>query len=149
MERDEKRVFEEIERVHLEMNRLFQSILPSGRGMPMANRKVWCPPTDVFETDTCGVVKVEIAGMDEDDFEISFANRVLTIAGERRHDPAEKLAYQQMEISYGRFKTDVYVPWPVAEDEIEAQYKDGFLLVTLPKAKRQRKRIPVVAEEAE
>ena len=94
--------------------------------------KRWCPPTDVYETRDSIVVKVEVAGMSEDDFTITYSDRSLIVAGIRR-DPTAKLGYHQMEISYGEFRTDVYVSVAVDVDGIEATYNDGFLLVTLPK----------------
>jgi HSP20 family protein len=87
------------------------------------------------------VVKVEIAGMRDEDFEISLEAKRLTITGER-HDPAAKLAYQQMEILYGHFETCVHVPWAIDEEHIEATYEGGFLNVCLPKA--QPRQVPVV-----
>jgi HSP20 family protein len=99
--------------------------------------RIWRPPTDVYETDDGIVVKVEVAGMAEDDFAITFSDRNLIIAGMRR-DPAAKLGYHQMEIPYGEFRTDVYVSEAVDVDGIEASYEDGFLLVTLPKAGAHR-----------
>jgi HSP20 family protein len=101
----------------------------------------WRPPTDVFETNSRLVVKVEIAGMGEEDFEISLKGRHLTITGHRR-DPAEKLAYQQMEIHYGDFETSVHLPWAVDLSAVEATYERGFLKIELPRA--QPKRVPVV-----
>ncbi len=104
---------------------------------------IWRPPTDVYETDDCVVVKVEIAGMDENSFTISLSGRTLTIAG-IRVDPVAKLAYQQMEIAYGRFQTEVYLPRPIADNEVEATYEDGFLKVILPKAEGRKVSIAVV-----
>jgi HSP20 family molecular chaperone IbpA len=52
--------------------------------------KVWQPPTDVYETDDHVVVKVEVAGMQAKDFEISLDARRLMISG-IRHDLSEKL----------------------------------------------------------
>jgi HSP20 family protein len=104
--------------------------------------KVWQPPTDVYETEDHVVVKVEIAGMQAGDFDISLNARRLTIGGVR-HDPSAKLGYQQMEIQYGAFETHVHVPKPVEEDGIEATYKDGFLVVRLPKSKPRQ--VPVTS----
>lgn len=106
--------------------------------------RTWRPPTDVYETDDCIVVKVEIAGMEKDDFSIVLEPKRLVISG-IRHDPAAKLGYQQMEIFYGQFETSVHVPRPIEEDKIEATYQDGFLLVRLPKAHPHR--VPVVSVE--
>ena len=104
-------------------------------------RRVWRPPTDVYETDGNVVVKVEIAGMSEEDFSISFADRRLVIGG-RRRDPVGKLIYQNMEIRYGDFRTEVRVGWALDEASIEAVYEGGFLYVYLPK-EAHRHHIPV------
>lgn len=107
---------------------------------------VWRPPTDVYETDDSAVVIVEIAGLAAGDFEISLDGRVLIVSGER-HDPAEKLAYQQMEIRYGRFRTEVHVPWALESSGQNAVYEDGFLRITLRKA--QSRRVPVKVSQSD
>ncbi len=66
------------------------------------------------------------------------------ISGERS-DSSEKLAYQQMEIRYGRFRTQVYLPWAVDSARVEATYDLGLLRVFLPKTHALR--IPVEAAE--
>ena len=103
-------------------------------------QRVWRPPTDVYETDEHVVIKVEVAGMAEEDFEISFVDRRLIIAGQRR-DPAGKLIYQNMEIRYGAFRSEIRVEWAVEQTAIEASYVGGFLFVRLPKAMEYR--IPI------
>lgn len=95
---------------------------------------IWSPPTDVYETDEGYIVRVEVAGMRETQFEITFENGILTISG-IRPDVPERRAYQQMEIRFGRFSSAVGLPAPVNVDEARAEYEDGFLTVTLPKAK--------------
>lgn len=93
---------------------------------------VWSPPTDVFETDDAVIVRVEIAGMREEDFEITLEERFLTIRGSRP-DIVERRAYHQLEIPFGEFITEIELPVPVAADHIEAVYQSGFLRLTLPK----------------
>jgi HSP20 family protein len=107
-------------------------------------RNAWRPPTDVYETRNAMVVKVEIAGMREQDFEVWLDGRHLTIRG-ARHDPSDKLGYQQMEIQYGAFETDVHLPKAVDEDKIEASYRNGFLVVRLPKT--QSRKVPITATQ--
>ena len=144
-------LLDDIERMEVEMDRLFDEVIPPRRWLPLRHIRTWRPPTDVYETDNCVVVKVEIAGMKEGDFTISLSNRNLVITG-ARHDPvaevqASTLSYQQMEIRYGEFQTEVYLPWAIVEDKIEATYENGFLKVVLPKARAQK--VPVVACEPE
>ncbi|NTW09276.1 MAG: Hsp20/alpha crystallin family protein [Anaerolineaceae bacterium] len=93
---------------------------------------VWSPPTDAYETDDAYIVRVEIAGMQEDDFEVSLENHTLFISG-TRPELRERRAYHQMEIHFGKFAPAVGIPVPVDADLSTAEYRDGFLTVTLPK----------------
>ncbi|MBC7235499.1 MAG: Hsp20/alpha crystallin family protein [Chloroflexi bacterium] len=120
-------------------------------------RRVWHPPTDVYETESHLVVKVEIAGMDDKGLDISYADRQLSISGVRRDRAAQrsgsqtqdertreseaKVTYHNMEIHYGAFRTEIQIHIPVDTSAIEATYEDGFLYVTLPKQKERRVQI--------
>jgi len=92
----------------------------------------WSPPTDVYETEQAIVVRVEIAGMREEDFEVAVENGMLLIAGSRPDKP-ERRAYHQMEIRFGKFVTAVGLSAAVDVDASRAEYADGFLTVTMPK----------------
>lgn len=94
---------------------------------------VWSPPTDVYETEEKYVIKVEIAGMRDDDFEVAFENGILMIAG-YRSDLNERRAYHQMEIRFGRFEIAVEIPISVDMEKATAEYRDGFLTIVLPKS---------------
>ncbi len=106
----------------------------------MAHETIWRPPTDVYETDSSVVVVIEIAGLGPNDYEILLRGRTLIVAGERR-DAAEKLAYQQMEIRHGKFRTQVHLPWALENSGQDASYENGFLKIILPKATVRR--VPV------
>ncbi len=95
---------------------------------------VWSPPTDVYETDNEYVVRVEVAGMREADFEVTLEDGHLFING-IRPDVLERRAYHQMEIRFGKFFTAISIPGPVDLEKSEAEYKNGFLTVVLPKIK--------------
>ncbi len=106
---------------------------------PNANRwrnglrsHVWRPATDVFEIEESIVVRVEIAGMREEDFSISLKGNQLTVRG-NRPDVLERRAYYQMEISFGEFLTEVNLPGPVLSDHVTAEYIDGFLRLVFRK----------------
>ena len=103
--------------------------------------RAWRPPTDVYETRDDMVVQVEVAGMREEDFGISIADQRLVIAG-RRRDVGPRQVYQNMEINYGEFRTEIRFNIPIDESAISATYENGFLYVRLPKANR-RIRVPV------
>lgn len=94
---------------------------------------IWSPPTDLFENEQCYVIRVEVAGMRQQDFSVILDNNLLTISGSRPDTP-ERRAYHQMEVSFGEFSTTVSIPGPVNVETSTAEYEDGFLVVTLPKA---------------
>ena len=132
------------DQVRAEMLTLLGEPVASQRWVAARQHKVWRPPTDVYETDDCVVVKVEIAGMEDEDFQLSLDGKRLIISGIRR-DPASKLGYQQMEILYGHFETDVHLARAIEEEKIEATYQNGFLVVRLPKVKPRT--VPVISVE--
>ncbi len=141
MDRQAQVGFADSEHVPPDVWGFLQEPLSGNRWLLTRQHKVWRPPTDVYETDSHVIVKVEIAGMQQEDFSVSLNAQVLLISGVRR-DPAGKLAYQQMEILYGQFESEVHIPWTVDEDAIQATYQDGFLSVLLPKS--MPRRVPVV-----
>jgi HSP20 family protein len=98
---------------------------------------IWSPPTDMYETQESCVIKVEVAGMRDEDFEVAFENNVLMIRG-YRPDLNERRAYYQMEIRFGKFEIAIELPAPVDIERAVAEYKDGFLTIILPKGDTKR-----------
>jgi HSP20 family protein len=134
-------------RAQAEMDRLYQEMVVPGRWVVVRHAHAWRPPTDVYETDESVVIRVEVAGMKETDFSVSLADRVLVITGVRQ-DPSPKVAYHQLEIRYGDFRTEVFLHWAVEQDSITATYSDGFLQVTLPMVGARRVRVVQVNNES-
>lgn len=97
----------------------------------------WRPPMDIYETREAIMVRIEVAGMQEDDFIIELNGRFLSIRGSRP-DINEKRAFHQMEIRFGEFFLEFEIPMPVDVEKIEATYQNGFLQVSLPKSKPQQ-----------
>ena len=140
MSEDDKQISEQVQRMQKRMDRLFNDMLPTLGWVAVRQQRKWRPPTDVYETEESVIVKVEIGGMSEQDFCVSLSNRNLSISGARR-DPDCKLSYQQLEIPYGQFSTEVFLPYAVERDEIRATYENGFLTVVLPKVKAHQVKV--------
>ncbi len=102
---------------------------------------VWKPLTDVYETEDSVVVKMEIAGLRDEDLEVAVQGNVLTVSG-IRSDISERRAYHQMEIPFGRFEIAIDLPLPVDLENAGAEYKDGFLTVILPKPTLKQNEVP-------
>jgi HSP20 family protein len=108
---------------------LGEGMLHQGR---ITRSQFWRPPTDVFECEDQYVVRVEIAGMGEDDFSIILDQNILTIRG-NRNETADRIAFHQMEVRFGEFITTVELPTSINTGTAYAEYDNGFLLVFLPK----------------
>ncbi|MCC6956988.1 MAG: Hsp20/alpha crystallin family protein [Anaerolineales bacterium] len=94
----------------------------------------WRPPTDVFETEDSIMVRVEAAGMREDNFSVELNGRELLIRGVRQ-DLSERRAFHQMEIRFGEFMLSIELPYFIDSNRVEALYDNGFLVISLPKAR--------------
>jgi HSP20 family protein len=115
----------------------------------MRQSNAWRPPTDVFELEDRLVVMVEIAGMRDGEFNVVLQDRRLLITGVRRRVVRDRIAFHQMEVRYGEFRTGISLPWPVDREKVAATYKDGFLRVELPRALNQQVHIVNVDVEQE
>jgi HSP20 family protein len=102
----------------------------------------WIPPADLFETQNNITVRVEVAGMRDEDFSIELNGRNLIVRG-TRNDISERRNYYQMEIQFGEFSLELTLPSPVDAQKVEAIYENGFLRIQLPKASPRR--IPIEA----
>ncbi|MFQ3619444.1 MAG: Hsp20/alpha crystallin family protein [Spirochaetales bacterium] len=96
--------------------------------------RVKSPAMDVMEKDEAFVVTCDLPGVDLKDLEVSLANNVLTIKGEKKDTREVKDAkvYRQ-ESWFGSFQRTLSLPNTVNPDKIEAIMKDGVLQITLPK----------------
>ncbi len=104
-----------------------------GRPVGFVASPKWKPPTDVYETDDALVVHMDIAGMRSEDFQVEFADGVLTIGGERKARHEGKPHYHAMEVQVGPFERRLRLPVPVDPESIRANYEQGFLEVRLRK----------------
>jgi HSP20 family protein len=119
-----------------EMEEMFRLMLPGRPAVDPNRNGLWRPAVEVYETVRSLVVNVEIAGIDQNDLRISLESDRLSIRGVR-HDrkQAEKRSYHEARIPYGAFGADVFVPFPIDADGIEADYAEGFLRIELPRLK--------------
>jgi HSP20 family protein len=107
------------------------------------------PRVDISESDKEFQVTAELPGMDEKNLDISLANSVLTLKGEKKEEKEDKKKdYYRMERSYGMFRRTIPLPEGVDLEKVAASFRKGVLTVTLPKtveAQKEWKKIPIKA----
>ena len=130
-----------------EFNRLFEETLGDfGRG---AAPSTIVAPVDLYETDEALVLEMVVPGLSAEEIDISLEGNKLAIRGE--HKPVEDQSvrrYYLQEIPHGSFVRSFTLPVEINADEVKAEFKNGVLRLTMPKAETARaKRIPISTEE--
>lgn len=126
--------FRELNTLHDEMDRFFASLWPNGE-REAAVGAVWAPTIDVYEEKDQYVIKAELPGVKREDVTLSVEQDVLTIKGERRYEKEEKEeGFLRKESAYGAFQRALQLPQSVKTEAVNAEFKDGVLKITLPKA---------------
>jgi HSP20 family protein len=129
-----KDLLKDVRRIQEEMDVLFDHFYKIRHSPVLTATRLWRPPTDVFETEDQVVVLMEIAGMKQKDLNVSLIDNVLVIKGDRQEKTlAHKTFYRNMEINYGMFERNIYLPEFIDPDSIKAEYRDGFLEIRLDK----------------
>jgi len=97
------------------------------------------PKIDLFQTDENVIVKATVPGIKPEDLHITITGDVLTIRGEiKAEEEVNDAAYHIRERWYGTFSRSVPLPVPVVADKAKAEFEDGILTLTLPKAAEVR-----------
>ena len=138
-------LFGELTGMQQEMNRLFEEFFGERRS-ELAEGS-WLPAVDVSETENEMVVRAELPGMTNEDIELHLQDNVLTLKGEKRQEnKEEKENFHRIERSYGSFSRSFTLPADVRQEDIKASFKDGVLLITLPKSEEAKaKKIAISA----
>lgn len=127
--------------IEREFNRMFNTL---GSRFGVAKKEdvdeeyenaVWMPLTDIYEDNDNYYLKVDLPGIKKDDVKISYADGTLTISGERTEEKETKdKKFHRIERSFGKYYRSFNIPKEIKEDKINAEFKDGQLSVTIPKA---------------
>jgi len=155
---DEDRPFEsflrEMDSLHKDMDRLFEDFW-RGSGLHPAMSAPWSsmmatpwfrgevtPRIDETEDEKAFHIQVELPGMDREDVDITLANGLLTIRGEKKREQEEKgKDFYRKERSFGAFRRSLPIPADVDERKIDASFSKGVLYIELPKTEEARKKI--------
>jgi HSP20 family protein len=134
-----------MKQMEYEMQRCSAEAMRRLMELPGSGHEFWLPKTDVYETETNLVVRVEVAGIQRDSLSVSLSadRRTLNIRGTRNEqhiDDRKKMRYHQLEVYFGPFEREVALPQnlQVDADNIGATYREGFMVVSMPKLSRQQ-----------
>lgn len=93
---------------------------------------VWQPPVDIYRCAHGWLIKCDLAGVRRDEVSVRVSGRKLTIAGNRRDlTISEGHRAYSLEIAYNRFQRELELPADFAGADMNVEYRDGMLLITL------------------
>ena len=134
------------------MDRMFEELM--GRGLRRLAeddrvRGSWSPAVNILEKKDAIVITADLPGLKAEDVDVTVDNGVLTIRGERRLEEAsEGETYHRVERVYGVFERTFTLPNSVDVNRIDAKFRNGEMLVTLPKREESKPRAVKVAVES-
>ena len=131
-------VMDEFSNLVRQMNQLVDREL-TRQCHPFSPTDAFRPAVNLYETQHAFMICVDLAGMDRRDVEVTLDHGHLIIRGRRQSpmppDGTRAIAVHLMEIDHGTFCRTVEVPTNVEHEQIDANYHQGMLWITLPKAK--------------
>lgn len=131
--------FRELRGLQDEVNRVFNAGFNRGDNEMM--RGAWSPSVDIYENKDNIVLEAELPGMNPDDVNISIENNVLTIHGERKFEKKDdKDDFHRVERSYGSFTRSFTLPPTVSAENVDAEFENGVLRLTMAKREEAKPR---------
>jgi HSP20 family protein len=131
----------ELEEINERFNRFFgRQTTGSTEGNETMTVADWVPTVDIAEDDKEYLIKVEIPEVDKKDVKVTIQDGVLMIQGERKKESREDKGkrFHRLERVYGTFQRSFTLPEDVADDKINAEFKDGMLYIHLPKTEKPK-----------
>jgi HSP20 family protein len=122
---------------------LFENFFAPFTGTNRLSGMLRTPPADVVETESEIRVMVELPGLRPEDVSVDLENNVLTIRGEKteeRTEGDERNTWHLAERRYGSFTRSFVLPRDVEQDQIQANFENGVLTVSIPKSEKARRR---------
>jgi HSP20 family protein len=110
---------------------------------PLTLRDGWSAPAiDMYQTNDEIVVKASLPGVKADEVQINITGEVLTIKGETKQvEEKKEKAWHMREQRWGSFERAVALPTEVISDKAKAEFENGILTITLPKAEEVKPKI--------
>ncbi|GAB4549153.1 MAG: Hsp20/alpha crystallin family protein [Pleurocapsa sp.] len=133
--------WQEMSFLQRQLNRLFDDALTPSNWDGFDNfSKI--PAAELTETDDALHLKLEVPGMEAKDLDIQVMADRVAISGERKSEiKSEEDGRTRSEFRYGKFQRVIPLPARIQNTNVTADYKDGILNLTLPKAEEEKNKV--------
>lgn len=136
----------EIDSLQREVNRLFDDTFSLSTRSNRNGISGFSPAAELLENDDAYTLKIEVPGMKADDLDIQVTAESVSISGERKSETThEEDGFTRSEFRYGAFQRVVPMPGRIDHQNVVADYKDGILSLSLPKAEEEKNKVVKVS----
>ena len=130
--------FAEMESLRHQMDRMFDELA----GINSQSSTSWTPAIEIQDREDSLVLRAEIPGVEAKDLDIQVAREAVAISGEHRYEnKTQEQSFFRSELRYGSFQRTIPLPVAVENNQAQAEFKDGILKLTLPKAQEARHKV--------
>ncbi len=105
---------------------------PAGRGR--------FPAIDIFQQDGEYTIKAELPGVKRDDIDIDVQRNRIRISGKKELDYGAGVSVCRQEQQTGAFERTFAMPFEIDAEQVRAEYRDGILALSLPRAEQDKPR---------
>ena len=130
--------FTEIETIRQELDKAFDQRTATRDN----SEATWMPAVELVDAGDNFVLKAQLPGINPKDIDVQVTREAISISGERRYENTDKKSgYVRSEFRYGKFHRVLTLPAHIQNDSVQAEYKDGILMLTLPKVTEARNKV--------
>jgi HSP20 family protein len=105
------------------------------------------PRINLSEDEESYFIEALVPGVDPKDLDLNLMQGTLTLSGERKADEKKGHTWHRHERGAGKFMRTIELSSPVEGAKVDAEYRNGILLITLPKQQSAKpKKISVRAK---
>lgn len=132
--------WQEFNAIQRQINRLFdEKTLPTtflDRGLSRV------PAAELKETENAIYLKLELPGIEAKDLDLQVTENTVYLSGERKSEAkSEDKGVTKSEFHYGKFQRVIPLPALIQNTNVTADYKNGILNLTLPKAEEEKNKV--------
>ncbi|MBW4505212.1 MAG: Hsp20/alpha crystallin family protein [Scytonematopsis contorta HA4267-MV1] len=119
------------------MRRVMDSIFEDMSTVRQPQMVAFKPAVELQDKDEALVLRAQIPGINARDLDVRVTKQAVVISGEKSdNNQTEKIGYFRSEFTYGKFQRVIQLPVAIQNDKVQAEYKNGILSLTLPKASK-------------
>ena len=134
--------FREMETMQRQMNRLFDEVMSYGTTGESSESISFVPAAEIQDSPDAIKLRMELPGIEPNDLDVQVSAEAVSVRGERKSEiKSDDRGIHRSEFRYGSFQRVIPLPSRVQNQQVQAEFKNGVLCLTLPKAEEEKNRV--------